>query len=65
MLAVVPIAQAAITIEPEPNTVTTQRVVLDFGDAGGNVEPLDPVRWSGANGRWAPTWCPTAASSAA
>jgi hypothetical protein len=50
MLAAVPGARAAITIEPGANTVATQRVALDFGDGIGNVERLDSVRWSGTNG---------------
>ena len=43
-------ATAAITVTPASDTVATSRIELDFGDAGGNVERLDGVRWRDSGG---------------
>jgi hypothetical protein len=43
-------ATATITTQPGPDTVSTSRLELDFGDAGGNVERLDSIRWRDSGG---------------
>ena len=43
-------ATAAITVTPGADTVATSRIELDFGDAGGNIERLDGVRWRDSGG---------------
>lgn len=44
--AVVPsAAEAAVTLDPVANRVSTPRLEFDFGDGPGNVERLDSVRW--------------------
>ena len=51
LLLIVPgTANAAITFDPAASKVTTSRLELDFGNAPGNVERLDVLRWRDSNG---------------